>query len=43
MLIYKYVVPERIDVIENVSIRFTQADALNDPFEIKPSFNLYKK
>jgi hypothetical protein len=43
MLIYKYVVLERIDVLKNGSIRFTQADALNDPFEIKPSFNSYRK
>ena len=43
MLAYKYVVPERIDVIENGSIRFTQADALNDPFETYPCFQQFKK
>lgn len=43
MLAYKYVVPERIDVIENGSIRFTQAGALNDPFETYPCFQVFKK
>lgn len=43
MLAYKYVVPERVDVIENGSIRFTQADALNDPFETYPCFHVFKK
>ncbi len=43
MVVYKYVVPERIDVLENGCIRFTQADSLNDPFEIRPCFDLRKK
>jgi len=43
MLIYKYVVPDRIDILENGNIRFTQVDALNDPFESYPCFTLYAK
>jgi hypothetical protein len=39
MTIFKYIRPERIDVIENLEIRFTQADALNDPFELRPHFD----
>lgn len=35
-MLYKYLTPERIDVIENKLIRYTQPDALNDPFELKP-------
>jgi hypothetical protein len=36
--LYKYVVPERIDVLVNKRIRFTQPCFLNDPFEFKPGF-----
>ena len=43
MLVYKYVVPERIDVLESGCIRFTQAAALNDPFENYPCFRLFNK
>lgn len=39
MLLYKYVTPDRIDVLENGRIRFTQANSLNDPFEIRPCFD----
>ncbi len=38
MTLFKYIRPERIDVIENLEIRFTQPDALNDPFELRPHF-----
>lgn len=38
MSIYKYVTPERIDVVERARIRFSQVDALNDPFELRPIF-----
>lgn len=38
MGMYKYLSPNRIDVIRNAQIRFTQPDALNDPFELKPFF-----
>jgi hypothetical protein len=43
MIAYKYVTPDRIDVIENGCIRFTQAAALNDPFEIYPCFSLFNE
>jgi hypothetical protein len=33
MKYYKYLSPERIDVIRNLKIRYTQVTALNDPFE----------
>lgn len=33
MIVYKYLRPERIDVLKNSLIRFTQPAALNDPFE----------
>lgn len=38
MTLFKYIRPERIDVIQNLEIRFTQPDALNDPFELRPHF-----
>jgi Protein of unknown function (DUF2971) len=39
MYFYKYVVPERVDVLVNGMIRFTQPTALNDPFELRPYFD----
>ena len=36
MNIYKYLSPERVDVLENQALRFTQANYLNDPFEHLP-------
>lgn len=36
--LYKYVIPERIDILKNQLIRFTQPSALNDPFELQPVF-----
>jgi hypothetical protein len=38
MTLFKYIRSERVDVIENLEIRFTQPDALNDPFELRPHF-----
>ena len=38
MVFYKYVSAERIDILQNRLIRFTQPLALNDPFEAKPHF-----
>lgn len=38
MEFYKYVPEERIDILQNRLIRFTQPLALNDPFEAKPHF-----
>jgi len=39
MTLFKYIRPERIDVIKDLEIRFTQPDALNDPFELQPHFD----
>ena len=36
--LYKYLAPERIDILKNQLIRFTQPSALNDPFELQPMF-----
>ncbi|AEJ02844.1 hypothetical protein Nit79A3_3106 [Nitrosomonas sp. Is79A3] len=36
--LYKYVVPDRIDILKNQLIRFSQPSALNDPFELQPIF-----
>jgi len=36
MSVYKYVRPERIDILEKSLIRFTQPAYFNDPFEMKP-------
>lgn len=38
MILYKYLTPERIDVLENLMIRYTQPEALNDPLEGKIVF-----
>jgi hypothetical protein len=37
-VLYKYVRPERIDVLLDRRIRFTQPCFLNDPFEFTPGF-----
>lgn len=36
MVLYKYLTPARLDVLERRRIRFTQPVAFNDPFEFKP-------
>jgi hypothetical protein len=36
MVLYKYLIPARLDVLERHMIRFTQPAAFNDPFEFKP-------
>jgi len=36
MKLYKYLSAERIDVLTNCRIRYTQPGAFNDPFEAKP-------
>src|SRR5690242_17127687 len=36
MRLYKYLAAERIDVLENLLIRFTQPVVFNDPFECRP-------
>ena len=37
-VLYKYMHPDRLDVVENQKIRFTQPNFLNDPFEVRPIF-----
>ena len=39
MPIYKYVTIDRLDIITNGLIRFTQPSAFNDPFEAYPFFS----
>lgn len=36
MVLYKYLQPERLDVIKHRKIRFTQPGDFNDPFEFRP-------
>lgn len=36
MILYKYLQPERLDVIRDRKIRFTQPGDFNDPFEFRP-------
>src|SRR5947208_2106603 len=36
MTLYKYLTGDRIDVLQNRKIRFTQPNAFNDPFEFRP-------
>ncbi|MCE8001851.1 DUF2971 domain-containing protein [Billgrantia ethanolica] len=36
MILYKYLPPARMDVLENLKIRYSQPGAFNDPFEVKP-------
>jgi hypothetical protein len=38
MKLYKYVSPERIDILINSKIRFSQAKVWNDPFELQPYY-----
>ena len=41
MPIYKYVTEDRIDIIQNAHIRFTQTSEFNDPFELNPYFKSF--
>lgn len=41
MIVYKYLPPSRIDVLEYSRIRFTQPALFNDPFETFPCFLEY--
>ena len=43
MTVYKYVTAERVDVLRNGLVRFTQAAALNDPFETHPCLTEFRK
>lgn len=42
MSLYKYLHPDRIDVLENCQICFSSPLNLNDPFELKPPLRLYE-
>lgn len=37
MIVYKYLSPDRIDVLQNCMVRYTQPESFNDPFEVKPN------
>jgi hypothetical protein len=43
MSLYKYVPPERLDVLRNLRIRFTQPGAQNDPFELRPVVERFRR
>ena len=43
LTVYKYVGLDRVDVLTNGLIRFTQVAALNDPFESRPNLNDLKQ
>jgi hypothetical protein len=43
VVVYKHVSIERVDVLANGKICFTQPDALNDSFESMPSLTLIKQ
>jgi Protein of unknown function (DUF2971) len=36
MILYKYLHPDRVDVLEQKMVRFTQPGDFNDPFEFRP-------
>ncbi|MDA1050514.1 MAG: DUF2971 domain-containing protein [Planctomycetota bacterium] len=42
MLVYKYLSPARVDVVESALIRFTPPLELNDPFEAQPCLLDYR-
>src|SRR4051812_39186693 len=39
MPLYKYLLGDRLDILEGGMIRFTPPMALNDPFEVRPFFD----
>ncbi|HXM69266.1 MAG TPA: hypothetical protein VN911_21245 [Candidatus Acidoferrum sp.] len=43
MSLYKYVPPERLDILRNLRIRFTQPGAQNDPFEFRPLVDRFRR
>jgi hypothetical protein len=43
MNVYKYLHPDRSDVLKNGLIRFTQPGALNDPFEVTPNLREFRQ
>ena len=42
-ILYKYCTAERMDILRNRQIRFTQGEQLNDIFEMKPTVDLDEK
>jgi Protein of unknown function (DUF2971) len=36
MALFKYVTPDRVDILTNGEIRFSPPESFNDPFELKP-------
>ena len=43
MILYKYVPAERISILQDFLIRFTQPNAMNDPFEARPDSYMTKE
>lgn len=43
MNVYKYLHPDRVDVLKNGMLRFSQPAALNDPFEVRPNLELVRQ
>jgi hypothetical protein len=43
MSLYKYIPPERLDVLRNLRIRFTQPGAQIDPFEFRPLVDRFRR
>jgi hypothetical protein len=43
MSLYKYVPPERLDILKNLRVRFTQPGAQNDPFEFQPLVRRFRQ
>src|SRR2546421_10408183 len=43
MIVYKYLSSDRIDVLQNGVIRFTQPAALNDPYESRPNLCEFRR
>jgi hypothetical protein len=43
MNVYKYLHPDRVDVLQNGMLRFSQPAALNDPFEVRPNLELVRQ
>jgi hypothetical protein len=40
VVLYKYLPPERVDVLLNGRVRYTQAHLFNDPFEFQPYYEI---
>jgi hypothetical protein len=43
MSLYKYVPPERLDILRSLRVRFTQPGAQNDPFELRPVVDRFRR